>query len=133
MDLADKHLFSWTDWYFGGHLNDNWSISDTAAEFFSRTYAKSIAGRPQEMHFNVTSKEFKLCYSLAEEGTVTNSPETEIYASFDRVYPKGLRINTTPNVELAQVLNATNTIIVRNKDRGSAATGSLACVHISPV
>jgi endoglycosylceramidase len=138
MDLADRHLISWTDWYFGGHLNTNWNLSANANRLFSRSYARSIAGKPLTMHFNVTNKQFDLCFELDTTGTVT-STETEIFARMDMHYPHGVDLTLSPNIALTKLDKQTNKILLRNRGIAemeqegvaNAASLNVACVKIA--
>jgi hypothetical protein len=114
MDGADRNLLSWTDWYFGGNLNDNWELSENANRLFSRTYARSVAGKPISMHFNVTNKQFDLCFQMDTQ-TVT-STETEIFARLEMNYPNGVEISLSPTLALTKVDTQANKILIRNRN-----------------
>jgi endoglycosylceramidase len=136
MDLADSHLIAgWTDWYFGESLTYNFAISENAAAIFTRTYAKSVAGVPQNMSYNAETKEFSLCYELAEKGGLpAKAPaaqETEIFVSFDRHYAAGADIVLTSNLQLVSEDHANNLVVIKP----AASVGLLrevGCVSISP-
>lgn len=132
MDLADQHLFSWTDWYFGERLEGSnfASLTENAQRIFARTYAKIIAGRPRKMHFDVATKSFQLCFTQESTDVVT-SPISEIFVPFQWHYPNGIDIHTTPNVEVAAVNTDQNQVLIRNR-AVSATDVSEACVTITP-
>jgi hypothetical protein len=132
MNLADSHLYSWTDWYFGGFLQEHsFNITDNARKLFSRSYAKAIAGYPKKMNYDVETKKFDLCFEQVDN--VTN-PVTEIFIPFSVHYLNGIDIEVTPNLDVLKVDEINNEVLVRNrkgKDNEKEHT-SIACVHISP-
>ncbi len=133
MDLADRNLISWTDWYFGGNLNDYWNLSENANRLFSRTYARSIAGKPISMHFNVTNKQFDVCFEI--DSTLVTSTETEIFARMEMYYPNGVDVSLTPNLALTKIDTQSNKILIRNRNLpGEEVAGvdaNIGCVKIS--
>jgi endoglycosylceramidase len=133
MDLADKHLIGWTDWYFGERLEGSnfAALTENAQRIFARTYAKIVAGRPTNMQFDVTTKEFRLCFSIEDESLVTSSI-SEIFVPFNLHYSQGIDIETTPNVEVFQLNMEKNQVLLRNRAMSISDKKHEACVKIAP-
>merc|ERR1712000_75443 len=90
MDLADSHLTSWIDWYWGEHLEGSgFDATDEAVAVFSRTYAQAVAGTPTRMRFDTTDASFELCFVL---DTGINTP-TEVYVNTEIHYPDGVMVS----------------------------------------
>jgi endoglycosylceramidase len=138
MDQADKHLVSWTDWYFGESLTYNsFEISTAAQKLFARTYAKIVAGHPREMNFNVETKDFKLCFepTLSTDANVDGSMNTEIFLNFAVHYPNGIDVTHSPNLQLVKIDEVNNKVTLRNRQLqsfGFSPVDGLACVAITP-
>jgi hypothetical protein len=142
MKVADDHLTGWTEWYFGGHMNDQWrdhgiwdNANAVAISTFARTYATKIAGIPRSMSFDTTTKAFSLCFdphgtpeSFSEENVLQR--ETVIYANFDVHYSAGMEIQLSDNLELLSSTAVENTIVIRNKVAATAGPRSASCVNI---
>lgn len=162
MDLADQHLFSWTDWYFGEALTAGGdaqrgfdALTSNARSIFSRTYAPIIAGTPLHMHFDVTTGQFDLCFlqpSSAKDVPVDMGAEeadlTVLYVPFALRYPLGATINilTPHNLVLHNIDTNNNRVVLRNRrvnnphlpTATSTTTAAVesdrqrACVQITP-
>lgn len=131
MDLADKHFMSWTDWYFGEHLNGRFEISDNAMQIFSRTYARSIAGIPQQMFYNVTDKSFKLCFQPGMDGSIS-SMESELFVPFEVQYPQGIHLDLTTNLKLVSMDQKTGKVVLQNREiENKMELPSRACATIT--
>jgi endoglycosylceramidase len=115
MDLGDKFFVSWTDWYFGEHLNKvGFPLTENAQRIFSRTSARIIAGRPKHMSYDVVSRKFELCFEFSSDDGLT-SPITEVYVPFKLQYPNGITIQTKGNLELISTDEAKNKVLFKNK------------------
>jgi endoglycosylceramidase len=138
MKLADEHFMSWTDWYFGGHLQEQFfDMSLNSRLIFSRVYAQAIAGYPKSMYYNVTNKNFNLCFQQDTRETVITSKDTEIFVPFALQFPDGIEvIIQTPDIlELVSVDEKKNQVVVRNIIKETKTVGkdeAIACVNIVP-
>ena len=131
MDLADKFLVSWTDWYFGEHLNQpGFPLTENARLIFSRTSARAVAGRPTHMHFDVTSRDYRLCFRFSAEDAIS-SPVTEIYVPFKLHYPDGIEVEVTPNVDVLKIDEAANRVILRNREVSAGRDEEHVCLAIT--
>lgn len=131
MDMADKHYLGWTDWYFGEHLGgSNWALTENAQKIFSRTFAHAVAGTPEYAHFDVATKEFKLCFKPNHDvDSSANGSVTEIFARIDLNYPNGIVVSSTPNVELIKIDTTNNRVLFRNRGKFPDIQ---ACITLSP-
>lgn len=135
MDLADKHLVGWTDWYVGGKLQESrWAPNPDGWEIFSRPYAQKIAGRPVKMHFDTSSAVFTLCLAVDPR---LGPAQTEIYANFKTTYAAGADVQVTAGLEVVSVDSTKNLITVRATKNGmedTAAAGKdiVSCVTVKP-
>lgn len=128
MDLLESHHIGWSDWYFGGQLNEHdFQMSAAARQIFSRTYARSIAGRPVTSLFDVASKKYRSCWTLPDDSITSDI--TEIFASFAVNYPNGVDVDTTPNIDVIEIIPSANSIKVRNHRN---AVDRVACITIHP-
>lgn len=129
MGLADRHLMGWIEWYFQGELWSNGRRpTDNAISLFSRTYARRIAGRPVNMHYDPATKNFKLCFIPTL--FVGEAAITEIYANFKLAYPRGVDVVVTDNLVVTAVDSTKNVITVRNK---VSVPGSPECITVTHV
>lgn len=101
MNLADEYYMSWTEWYWSGALMDNWNVTDSSIQIFSRTYAQSIAGIPIKMNFNSQNKSFQLIYNIQ----IINNSTTIIYYNKQIHYPNGIK--TILNGDLKEFITIT--------------------------
>ncbi len=134
MDLGDQWFVSWTDWYFGERLNQpSFPLTENARKLFGRIHARSIAGKPIQMKFDVESRSFDLCFEVLDEVT---SSITELYVPFTIHYPNGVTIETSKNLDVVKVDEVNNRVLLRNRVvRGVEGEPMLmlnhACVHIT--
>ena len=139
MDIADKYYLGWTDWYFSEHLADlgkNWALTENAQKIFSRTFAHAVAGTPEHAHFDVETKEFKLCFKPNSSSSSSSSDTdtasiTEIFARMDLHYPNGIEVSSTPNLELIKIDTDNNRVFFRNRAKVPDVLGQ-ACITLTP-
>ncbi len=134
---ADAHLQSWAWWDYAGLecYNSSGAPIPEYVAMMSRTYAKAIAGVPQNMSFDRVSGAFSLCYTLAtgNPGAWSGSPEdvpvaqtTEIYYHSASFYPRGVKLWTTPNVNASVADNITIAVVP-----ASLSSSGVACVNVT--
>jgi endoglycosylceramidase len=132
MDLADEHLFSWTDWWWTGPLMSGWNAAPEAIAFYSRTYAQAVAGKPTKMKFEADSLNFELCYDV----NPTISSPTEIFASSSLHYTSGFNIRITGNA--ASFMDAkissddSSKILVSYSGPAESSELLSCCINVSP-
>jgi endoglycosylceramidase len=134
MDLADKHLISWTNWYFFDDQNspstDDWNQNIDEIKIFSRTFAKSVAGIPSKMHFNTNNNNFELCYNV----DINISAPTEIYLNNDIHYSNGFNIHLNGNasdyltIEIGSV--ESNQILISYDSKKGQMINNDVCVYV---
>jgi endoglycosylceramidase len=139
MGIADQNFVSWTDWYFGGHMQEqNFEMSLNSLKTFARIYPKAIAGYPTEMLYNVSTKTFHLCFDQDTTQKKITSLETEIFIPFQYHFPEGIQVTIdTPNtLELVSIDEKKNEVLLRNKfSSGLSSSGprdTSGCVTIAP-
>eukprot|EP01065_Artemidia_motanka_P031517 TRINITY_DN378_c0_g1_i1.p1 TRINITY_DN378_c0_g1~~TRINITY_DN378_c0_g1_i1.p1 ORF type:complete len:496 (+),score=181.11 TRINITY_DN378_c0_g1_i1:63-1490(+) len=121
MDLADKHLQSWTEYDgFGqGGAFPRPAYIDTLA----RTYARAIAGEPISMKYDAASASFELCFTIA----ASIAAPTEIFVP-PRHYTNGTAVTATANLKVDAAPSADN--VVTAVPASAAADGQKGCVQI---
>ena len=122
----DAHLLSWTDYALS--QGSTWSPSASTREGWARTHARAIAGRPINMTFDASSKDFEFCYV---PDPAVRAP-TEVFASVRYSYPCGRVVNTTSNLVVTgaatdDVLHVAQVTVQGLEQRWEAAAG---CVWI---
>ena len=133
--LADQHLVGWTYWAYknfgdptGAAGAESLFSDDTnlgtlkapKADLLIRPYAQAIAGTPQSMGFDTTSKVFTLTYVPR-----SSTAPTEIFVPA-RHYPKGYQVS----VQGGQVVSAPGATLLQVTNSIGA---SLVQVRLSPV
>lgn len=88
----DAHLLSWTDYALS--QGSTWSPSASTREGWARTHARAVAGRPINMTFDASSKDFEFCYV---PDPAVRAP-TEIFASVRYSYSCGRVVSATSNL-----------------------------------
>lgn len=91
----------------------------------SRPYPRALAGRPLNTTFarNSSTADYTLCYVIDR----TIDAPTEIFLDFEKYYPHGVTVTTTPNV-VATVQRAAS--IVSVDPAAMAPDGRPACVVV---
>ncbi|KJE88963.1 endoglycoceramidase [Capsaspora owczarzaki ATCC 30864] len=103
-NIADSNLQSWSYWQYK-YFNDvttqssveslflaNGTVDAGKIQALTRTYALAVQGKPTRMNFEPTSASFDFSFNL--DKSVSNN--TEIYASTQYWYPKGVNIEIFP-------------------------------------
>jgi hypothetical protein len=124
MDLADKHLMSFTD--YGHSQGDDFDLSDVQKQTWARTYARAIAGTPLSMSFDAAGddRKFSFCYSL----DATIDKETEVFASRKYNYPAGAKVEVEGN---AQQVDSGDPDLLWFVKLEEAKTGDEVCITVS--
>ena len=131
--LADQHLVGWTYWAYKNYGDPTGSsaeglFSDDSdlttlkapkAKLLIRPYARAIAGTPQSMSFDTSSKVFKLAYAPR-----SSTAPTEIFLPALQ-YPNGYQVS----VQGGQVQSAAGAVLLQI---GNNAGASQVQVQVSP-
>ena len=132
--LADQHLVGWTYWAYktfndptgGGQAESLFSndadlttLKAPKADLLIRPYAQAIAGTPQAMSFDTTSKVFALSYVPR-----TSTAPTEIFVPA-RQYPGGYQVSVVGG----QVVSAAGATLLQITNNAGA---SQVQVQVSP-
>lgn len=129
MNLADEYLVSWIDWYWTGPLMNGWQATDESIAIYSRTFAKSVAGKPTKMQYDSKTLLFLLCYDIDSSITAP----TEIYANFDIHYVHGvdIRVSGSAASDLQLEVKAEQNTIIASYTGGEESPLDV-CITVIP-
>eukprot|EP01062_Namystynia_karyoxenos_P021287 TRINITY_DN1808_c0_g1_i3.p2 TRINITY_DN1808_c0_g1~~TRINITY_DN1808_c0_g1_i3.p2 ORF type:complete len:532 (+),score=201.14 TRINITY_DN1808_c0_g1_i3:97-1596(+) len=124
LDEADKHLQSWTYWDIAGLVNQTGGLNMDAVRVFVRAYASAVAGMPEAMSFDHTTRRFSLSFTPS----AGLSAPTEIVLP-QMLYPSGYTATLSDGLTAAPCPGHSGVLCVT---AAASAAGAAASVTVAP-